>query len=95
MLDLKVLFYRLDGRRDNTHASYAKVWSLSSGTVKFYTALQTVRHRLNIYTSSCAALALWCTELPKKDNFCNMHNLARRLLTVSLRDLLTGAWLSG
>jgi len=25
-----------------------------------YTTLQTVRHRFNIYASSCVALALWC-----------------------------------
>jgi len=36
-----------------------KVWSLNPGSAKSYTALQTVRHRFNIYASSCVALALW------------------------------------
>jgi len=36
-----------------------EVWSPNARLAKFKTALQTVRHRFNIYTSSCVALALW------------------------------------
>jgi len=35
-----------------------EVWSLNLGLAKSYTALQTVRHRFNICSSSCVALAL-------------------------------------
>jgi len=35
-----------------------EVWSSNPGLAKSYTALQTVRHRFNIYASSCVALAL-------------------------------------
>jgi len=35
------------------------VWSSNPGPTISYTALQTVCHRFNIYTSSCVALALW------------------------------------
>jgi len=34
-----------------------EVWSLNPGPDKSYIALQTVRHRFNIYASSCAGLA--------------------------------------
>jgi len=36
-----------------------KVWSLNLGLAKSYIALQTIRHRFNICSSSCVALALW------------------------------------
>jgi len=36
-----------------------EVWSSNLELAKSYTALQTVRHRFNIYASSCVALALW------------------------------------
>jgi len=37
-----------------------KVWCSNPGPTKFYTALQTVRHRFNIYASSCIAVAqIW------------------------------------
>jgi len=36
-----------------------EVWSSNPGPAKLYTALQTVRHRFNIYEDSCVALALW------------------------------------
>jgi len=35
-----------------------EVWSLNLRLAKSYTALQTVRHRFNIYPSSCVVLAL-------------------------------------
>jgi len=35
---------------------------VSQRPAKSYTALQTVRHRFNIYRSSCVALALWCRD---------------------------------
>jgi len=39
-----------------------RVWSSNPGPAKFYTALQAVRHRFNIYASRCAALALWLRD---------------------------------
>jgi len=36
-----------------------KFWSSNHGPAKSYTALQTIRHRFNIYSSTCFALALW------------------------------------
>jgi len=35
-----------------------EVWSSNPGPAKSYTALQTVRHRFNIYASNCVAVAL-------------------------------------
>jgi len=35
-----------------------EAWSSNSGPAKSYTALQTDRHRFNIYASNCVALAL-------------------------------------
>jgi len=35
-----------------------EVWSSNPGPAKSYTALQTARHRFNIYASNCVALAL-------------------------------------
>jgi len=35
-----------------------EVWSLNPGPAKSCTALQTVRHRFNIYAGSCVALTL-------------------------------------
>jgi len=36
-----------------------EVWRSNPGPTKFYTMLQTVRHRFNIYGSSCVVSALW------------------------------------
>jgi len=36
-----------------------EVWSSNPVLASSYTALQTVRHRFNIYASKCVALALW------------------------------------
>jgi len=36
-----------------------EIWSSNPGPTKSYTSLQTVRHRFNIYVSSCVDLALW------------------------------------
>jgi len=36
-----------------------EVGDLNSRPAKPYIALQTVRHRFNIYASSCVVLALW------------------------------------
>jgi len=52
------LFNRLDGRTGNAHAWCAGGMELNLEPTKSYTALQTVRHRFNIYASSCVALAL-------------------------------------
>jgi len=35
-----------------------EVWNSNPGPAKSYTALQTVRHRFNIYAGSCVTLAL-------------------------------------
>jgi len=46
-------------RSVNARASWAESRELESQRpTKSYTALQTVRHRFNIYAGSCAALAL-------------------------------------
>jgi len=51
----------LDCRTVNARASYAAGRELESQRpAKSYIALQTVRHRFNIYASSCVALALCC-----------------------------------
>jgi len=44
----------------NARASYAGGREfVSQRSTKSYTALQRVRHRFNIYASSCVALVLW------------------------------------
>jgi len=48
--------YRFDNRTVNARASVREVES--QRLAKFYTALQTVRHRFNIYAGSSVALAL-------------------------------------
>jgi len=48
----------LDGRTINARASCAGSLEFKSRTGQSYIALQTVRHRFNIYASSCVALAL-------------------------------------
>jgi len=45
---------------DNARASCAEGQEfVSQRPAKSYTALQTVRHRFNIYASGCVTMALW------------------------------------
>jgi len=36
-----------------------EIWYSNPGQAKSYTAMQTVRHRFNIYARSCVGSALW------------------------------------
>jgi len=49
-----------------TRMSRVRDFESPNGPVKLYTALQTVRHRFNIYASSCVVLALVSGHLPEK-----------------------------
>jgi len=60
LLVLGEFFRKIVGAEaDNARASWSGGLELKSRTGQILQALQTVRHRFDIYTSSCVALVLW------------------------------------
>jgi len=61
------------------------LWSSNPGSVKSYTALQTVRQCFNIYASDCGALALCCGD---GAGSAVAHSFFRRHLDVKLHRMM-------
>jgi len=61
-----LLYVASENVEGRTHASYEGGLEFKSQTGQIYTALQTIRHRFNVYESSCVALVLWRGDRHRK-----------------------------